>query len=364
MKRPVRISITGAAGSINYNLLFKIAAGEMFGKNQPVILQLIELPSAIKQLTGVAMELEDCAFPLLHSISIHDNPIDGFTGAHYALLIGAKPRGPGMERKALLQENARIFSEQGKALNAQANQDVKVLVVGNPANTNALIASRNAPDLSPAQFTALTRLDHNRARGILSNSTGINPKEINGVIIWGNHSATQFPDLYHATYCGKAILDEIDGAWYQDEFIPKIQQRGSEIIDARGFSSAASAAQAIVDHMRDWVGGTKPGEFTSMGIVSDGSYGIAKGIYYSFPVRCDYGRYSIVKDLDISSHAREMMEISERELLEERDAVQNMLLERTQESHENLSICIRSGHTLYEENFQFNNEYLKANRVL
>lgn len=329
MKRPVRIAVTGAAGSINYNLLFKIAAGEMFGKDQPVILQLIELPFAMKNLKGVAMELEDCAFPLLHSISIHDNPQEGFQGIHYAILVGAKPRGPGMERKDLLKENAKIFAEQGKALSDHANQDVRVLVVGNPANTNALIASRNAPNLNPAQFSAITRLDHNRAKGILSNSSGVNPSDIDGVIIWGNHSATQFPDLHHTTFYGKCLKEELNEKWkwYENEFIPKIQQRGAEIINARGHSSAASAAQAIVDHMRDWALGTPKGKFTSMSIISDGSYGVAKGIFFSFPVRCDYGRYNIVRDLEQSEFAKEMLKNTEKELLEERESVKGMLPE-------------------------------------
>ncbi|MFC6673803.1 malate dehydrogenase [Marinobacterium aestuariivivens] len=368
MRRPVRIAITGAAGSIASNLLFKIAAGEMMGKDQPVILQLIEVPQAIEALRGIAMELEDCAYPLLHTITLHDNVEEGFSNAHYALLIGARPRGPGMERRDLLEVNAEIFSRQGKALNDHANRDVKVLVVGNPANTNALIASRNAPDLSPSQFTCLTRLDQNRARGILATQTGANPKDISRVIIWGNHSPTQYPDLSHATIHGHPAMEEISQDWYANDYIPQVQNRGGEIIKARGVSSAPSAAQAITDHMRDWTLGTEPGEFISMGIVSDGSYGIEKGIIYSFPVRCNYGRYQIIQGLEIDAFSRERMAKTEAELLDEKSMIEHLLPKETAESHENLSICLRSGQTvtLYSDNTgpDEKSRYSTTNRVL
>lgn len=365
MRRPFRVAITGAAGSISNSVLFKISSGEMFGKDQPVILQLIERPEAMEVLRGIAMELEDCAYPLLHTISLHDNIEQGVTNAHYALLIGAQPRSKGMERKDLLAVNAEIFTRQGRAINDYANPDVKVLVVGNPANTNALIASRNAPDLSPSQFTSLTRLDHNRAKGIIANHTGANPKDIKGIVIWGNHSTTQFPDLSHTLILNEPAMGQIETGWYKDEFIKKIQNRGAEIIKARGLSSAASAAQAIVDHMHDWVIGTKEGEFVSMGIVSDGSYGIAKGIVYSFPVRCDYGRYQIVQNLEVSQFSRQCMTETEQELLEEQQAVIALLPKETEKAHLSLSICLRSGVTLYADGTGPNVEkYLTANRVL
>ncbi|TVP56971.1 MAG: malate dehydrogenase [Halomonadaceae bacterium] len=363
MRRPVRIAITGAAGSISHSLLFKIATGEMIGQDQPVILQLIEMPAAMDPLRGIAMELEDCAFPLLHSISMHDSFVEGVRGAHFVLLIGAKPRGPGMERSELITANAPIFSEQGKAINEHANRDVKVLVVGNPANTNALIASRNAPDLSPAQFTALTRLDHNRTRGILANHTGANPKEIRKVIVWGNHSSTQFPDLRHASIHGEPAIRQFDQKWYRDVFIEKIQKRGSAIIDARGHSSAASAAQAIINHMHDWINGTPEDDWVSMGIVSDGSYGIEKGIFYSFPVRCDYGRYQIVQGLEISDFAQQKMTLTEQELIDEMHTVADLLPVETEASHRNLSVCLRSGITLYEDGISLPEQYLQTDRV-
>ncbi len=366
MRRPVRIAVTGAAGAISYNLLFKIAAGEMMGKDQPVILQLIEVPQAMEALRGVAMELVDCAYPLLHTITLHDNVEDGFNNAHYALLVGARPRGPGMERSDLLEVNAEIFARQGKALNDFANRDVKVLVTGNPANTNALIASRNAPDLSPSQFTCLTRLDHNRAKGILASQTGATPRDINGIIIWGNHSPTQYPDLHHATILGRPALEQIDQQWYQEEFIPKVQQRGSEIIQARGLSSAASAAQAIVNQMHDWVLGTDLGEIVSMGILSDGSYGIEKGIFYSFPVRCNYGRYQIVQGFEINEFSRAGLIASEQELLEEKAVVEHLLPKETEASHLNLSICLRSGVTLYADGTgpHQDTKFMTTNRVM
>lgn len=363
MKRPVRIAVTGAAGSISHSLLFRIAAGEMVGRDQPVILQLIEMPQAMEPLRGIAMELEDCAFPLLHSISMHDRFEDGVVGAHYVLLIGAKPRGPGMERSELIAANAPVFAGQGQAINEFANRDVKVLVVGNPANTNALIASRNAPDLSPAQFTALTRLDHNRTRGILANRTGANPKGIRRVTVWGNHSSTQFPDLSHATIYGEPVLSQVDESWYREQFISKIQKRGSAIIEARGHSSAASAAQAILNHMHDWINGTPENDWVSMGIVSDGSYGIEKGIFYSFPVRCDYGRYQIVQGLDISDFARSKMQVTEQELLDEMQTVAHLLPAETEASHKNLSVCLRSGITLYDDGISLPEQYLQTDRV-
>lgn len=366
MRRPIRVAVTGAAGSISSYLLFKIAAGEMFGKDQPVILQLIEIPAAMEVLYGLAMELEDCAFPLLHTITLHDNVEDGFNNAHYALLIGATPRRPGMERSDLLEKNAAIFATQGRALNDCANRDVKALIVGNPANTNALVAARNAPKLSPSQFTTLTRLDQNRAIGILANHTGVNPKDMDGVMIWGNHSSTQFPDLNQATLYGRPAMELIPQEWYRDTFIPMIQKRGAAILDKRGVSSAPSAAQAIVDHMRDWTLGTAPGQIVSMGIASDGSYGIAKGIYYSFPVRCNYGRYQIVQGIELNDYQRTMMAATEQELLSEKAGVDHLLPQDTAERHDSLSICLKSGVTLYAddtgpgENFKF----LRMNRVM
>ncbi|MDF2181667.1 malate dehydrogenase [Neptuniibacter sp. CAU 1671] len=366
MRRPVRIAVTGAAGAISYSLLFKIAAGEMMGKDQPVILQLIELPHAMDALRGVAMELMDCAYPLLHTITLHDNVEGGFRGAHFALLVGAKPRGPGMERGDLLEENAAIFARQGKALNDFANRDVKVLVTGNPANTNALIASRNAPNLSPSQFTCLTRLDHNRAKGILANHTGATTRDIEGIMIWGNHSATQYPDLHHATILGKPAMSQIDTTWYREEFIPKVQRRGAEIIEARGLSSAASAAQAIVDQMKDWVLGTEPGEIISMGILSDGSYGITKGVFFSFPVRCNYGRYQIVHDFPMNEFSQKRLIETEQELLEEKAVVEHLLPKETEASHQNLSICLRSGVTLYADDTgpDPDSKFMTTNRVM
>ncbi|MDC0661421.1 malate dehydrogenase [Marinobacter sp. SS21] len=363
MKRPVRIAITGAAGSVSYSLLFKIATGEMIGPDQPVILQLIEVPGAMDALRGIAMELEDCAFPLLHTISLHDSFEEGVVDAHYVLLLGAKPRGPGMERSELIAANAPVFASQGRAINEFANRDVKVLVVGNPANTNALVASRNAPKLSPAQFTALTRLDHNRCRGILANHTGANPKDIRRITIWGNHSSTQFPDLNHATIYGELALSQVEESWYRDHFIDKIQKRGAAVIEARGRSSAASAAQAVINHMHDWINGTGEQDWVSMAIVSDGSYGVAKGIFYSFPVRCDYGRYQIVQGLEISDFAREKMTATEQELLAEMKTVADLLPKETEASHNNLSVGLRSGITLYDDGISLPEQYLQTDRV-
>nr|WP_299246024.1 malate dehydrogenase [uncultured Halomonas sp.] len=349
MKRPFRIAVTGAAGSISNSLLFRIASGDMFGKDQPVILQLIERSEAMQALRGVAMELEDCAFPLLLGVRLHDNAEDGFRNVSHALLVGAKPRGKGMERKDLLAENAEIFSRQGRALNDYANPDVKVLVVGNPANTNAMIASRNAPDLSPAQFTAMSRLDHNRAKGILGNHIGANAQDITHVAVWGNHSPTQYPDVRNAKAFGEPIMPTLDKKWVEETFIPRVQKRGGEIIEARGLSSAASAAQGAINHMRDWELGTRDGDFVSMGIFSDGSYGIAKGIVYSFPVRCRYGRYEIVQGLSIDDEARKYMKATEDELLEEKSAIEHLLPKETEEASNNLGVTLRSGAKRYAD---------------
>lgn len=363
MKQPVRIAVTGAAGNISYSLLFKIAAGEMLGDDQPVILQLVEIPQAMNKLRGVAMELEDCAFPLIHGISLHDNPFDGFKGVHYAMLVGARPRSKGMERADLLEANAAIFSEQGKALNEVANRDVKALVVGNPCNTNCLILSRNAPDLSPSQFNAMTRLDHNRAQGTLGNKLGVNPADIEGVCIWGNHSPSMYPDLHHAQILGdEAAIDMIDDKWYKEEFTPRIQKRGAEIIEWRGLSSAASAAQAALDHMRDWALGSD-GRIVSMGIISDGSYGVSKGIYYSFPCVCDFGSYQIVQGLHINEYGQQMMKRTEQELLEEKAAVDHLLPVETADSRENLSVCSRNGQTRFDAGIDTGEAYYKADRI-
>lgn len=363
MKQPARVAVTGAAGNISYSLLFKIASGEMLGEDQPVILQLVEIPQAMDKLRGVAMELEDCAFPLLHSISLHDNPFDGFRGVHYAMLVGARPRTKGMERADLLEANTTIFAEQGKALNEVANRDVKTLVVGNPANTNCLVVARNAPDLNPAQFCAMTRLDHNRTKGILGNKLGVNPADIDGVCVWGNHSPTMYPDLHHARVLGEeSVMDKIDSAWYKEEFTPCIQKRGAEIIKARGFSSAASAAQAALDHMCDWVQGSD-GVVVSMGIISDGSYGVAKGIYYSFPVICEFGSYQIVEGLSVNAYSEKMMKTTEQELLDEKASVEHLLPSGTAEKLANVAKCQRSGQTVFDAGIDAGTPYYKANRI-
>ncbi len=324
MKAPVRVAVTGAAGQISYSLLFRIAAGEMLGKDQPVILQLLEITPALEALAGTVMEIEDCAFPLVAGIVQSDDPNVAFKDADYCLLVGARPRGPGMERKDLLEANAAIFSVQGKAINDNASSSVKVLVVGNPANTNALIAYRNAPDLKPGQFTAMTRLDHNRAIAQLANKTGKHNTEVNGMIIWGNHSATQYPDINHASVDGTKATDLVDEDWTLEKFIPTVQQRGAAIIKARGLSSAASAANAAIEHMRDWALGTS-GKTVSMGIHSDGSYGVEKGLIYSFPVVCEGGNYEIVQGLEVSEVSQSLMDKSEAELKEERDGVASLL---------------------------------------
>ncbi|MDD9810379.1 MAG: malate dehydrogenase [Gammaproteobacteria bacterium] len=325
MSMPVRIAVTGAAGNIAYALLFRIAAGDLLGRGQPVILQLLEIPAALDALRGVVMELEDCAFPLLAGITTADDPNAAFDGADYALLVGSKPRGPGMERGDLLKDNGAIFAAQGKALNACAARAVKVLVVGNPANTNAFIAAANAPDLARAQFSAMMRLDHNRATAHLAGKLGIHHADIRRMTVWGNHSATQYPDISHALARGENAREMVERQWLEDEFIPAIQQRGAAVIKARGASSAASAAAAAIDQMRDWARGTAAGDWTSMAVSSERGYDIEEGLFYSFPVTCDGGQYRIVRDLDISDFSRERMRLTERELKEERDAVRELV---------------------------------------
>ena len=325
MNKPVRVTITGAAGQIGYQLAFRIASGQMLGLNQKIILQLLEITPALPALQGVLMELEDCAFPTLAGVIATDNADEAFNETDYALLVGAMPRGPGMERADLLEANAKIFTHQGSAINNSANKDAKILVVGNPANTNALIASSNAPNIDPSNFSAMTRLDHNRAKSYLAKKIEVASTEIKKMIIWGNHSATQFPDLYHVLYNGKPINNEIDHQWLIDDFIPTVQQRGAEIIKARGASSAASAASAAIDHMRDWALGTPKDDWVSMAIPSDGSYGIEPGIIFSFPVKCENGKYEIVQGLDIEAFSRERINITEAELREERAAIEHLL---------------------------------------
>ncbi|MGP9688290.1 malate dehydrogenase [Psychrobacter sp. AOP22-C1-C5] len=326
MKQPLRVAVTGAAGNISYAMLFRIASGEMLGKDQPVILQLLEITPALDALKGVVMELEDCAFPLLAGVVQTDDANVAFKDIDYALLVGARPRGPGMERKDLLEANAAIFSAQGKALNDVASRDVKVLVVGNPANTNALIAQRNAPDLDPRNFTAMTRLDHNRAMAQLADKTDSTVNDVKNMTIWGNHSSTQYPDLTACTVNGKPALDLVDRDWYENTYIPEVQQRGAAIIKARGASSAASAANAAIAHMRTWALGTDENDWVSMGVYSNGEYGIAEGLIYSFPCTCSNGDWSIVDGVDVSSDfSKEKMAATEQELSEERDAVAHLL---------------------------------------
>ena len=325
MTSPVRVTVTGAAGQISYSLLFRIAAGEMLGPNQPVILQMLEITPALEALKGVAMELEDCAFPLLAGVVCTDQADIAFKDADYALLVGARPRGPGMERKDLLEANAAIFSAQGKAINDHASRAIKVLVVGNPANTNALITQRNAPDIDPRQFTAMTRLDHNRAMSQIAEKTGNTINDVQQMTIWGNHSATQYPDLHHAVVNGQSAIDRIDQSWYEEQFIPTVQQRGAAIIKARGASSAASAANAAIAHMRTWVQGTDANDWVSMGVYSDGSYGIAEGLIYSFPCICSDGDWQIVQGLEINDFSRGKMSATEQELTEEKQGVAHLL---------------------------------------
>jgi len=325
MKTPVNVAITGAAGNIGYALAFRVASGAMLGADQPINLHLLEITPSLGGLQGVVMELNDCAFPTLNKIVATDDAKTAFKDCDYALLVGARPRGPGMERKDLLLANAQIFSAQGKALDAVANRDVRVLVVGNPANTNALIAKSNAPGLNPSNFTAMLRLDHNRAISQLAEKTGKHTTQITKVTVWGNHSATQYPDLHTAMVDGKPALSLVDQAWYQDTFIPVVQQRGAAIIKARGLSSAASAASAAIDHMRNWVLGTQPGDWVSMGVPSDGSYGIAAGVIYGYPVTCKDGKYQIVQGLAINEFSRARMDATLKELLEEKDGVKELI---------------------------------------
>jgi malate dehydrogenase len=325
MNAPVRVTVTGAAGQIGYALLFRIASGSMLGDDQPIILQLLDITPAMEALDGVRMELDDCAFPLLAGIVCTDDPDVAFKDADYALLVGARPRGPGMERKDLLEANAAIFSVQGKAINDNASKNIKVLVVGNPANTNALITQRNAPDIDPRNFTAMMRLDHNRAKTQIAQKTGKPVTEISNMTVWGNHSATQYPDLFNTRVSGQAAMELVDQQWYEGEFIPTVQQRGAAIIAARGASSAASAANAAIDHMRDWALGTIVDDWVSMGIYSDGSYGITEGLIYSFPCRCSDGDWQIVQGLELSDFSTGKMQATEQELTGERDAVQHLL---------------------------------------
>jgi malate dehydrogenase len=328
MKAPVRIAVTGAAGQIGYALLFRIAAGDMLGKDQPVILHLLEITPALPALNGVVMELNDCAFPTLAGVVVTDDANVAFKDVDYALLVGARPRGAGMERKDLLEANGAIFSPQGKALNAHAKRNVKVLVVGNPANTNALIAQQNAPDLDPKCFTAMVRLDHNRALSQLAEKTGAHTTDVKRVTIWGNHSSTQYPDLHQAMVKGKRALELVDEAWYKQTFIPTVQQRGAAIIKARGASSAASAASAAIDHMHTWVHGTADGDWASMAIPSDGAYGIKPGVIYGYPVTVKDGVYTIVKDLEINAFSRERMDATDTELREERAGVEHLFAKK------------------------------------
>lgn len=325
MKAPVRVTVTGAAGQISYGLLFRIAAGNMLGPDQPVVLQLLEIPPAMNALKGVCMELDDCAFPLLQGIAATDDPNQAFADADFALLVGAMPRKKGMLRKDLLSANSEIFSVQGKAINDNAKNDIRVLVVGNPANTNALITSANAPNVKAGNITAMTRLDHNRAISQLAGKTGAASDSIEKMTIWGNHSATQYPDISNTVVDGKPAKELVDDGWYRDEFIPKVQQRGAAIIEARGASSAASAANAAIDHIHSWMHGTAKGDWVSMGVPSDGSYGIAEGLIYSFPCTCSGGEYSIVQGLEIDEFSRERMDATMNELNEEREEVKELL---------------------------------------
>jgi malate dehydrogenase len=327
-KSPIRVAVTGAAGQIGYSLLFRIASGDMLGKDQPVILQLLEIPDekAQKALKGVMMELDDCAFPLLHGMLAAADPMVAFKDIEIALLVGARPRGPGMERKDLLEANGKIFAPQGQALDKVAKRNVKVLVVGNPANTNCLIAMKNAPSLKPQQFTGMMRLDHNRAVSQVSQRIRKPVTSIRKITVWGNHSATQYPDVFQAEADGRKIWPLInDQGWLEKEFIPTVQKRGAAIIEARGLSSAASAANAALDHVRDWVHGTREGDWVTMGVPSDGSYAIPEGVIYGYPVSCKGGQYQVVKGIDISDFSRKRMDATLKELHEERDGVKHLL---------------------------------------
>tara|TARA_R110000868_G_scaffold96162_2_gene264608 strand:+ start:25547 stop:26527 length:981 start_codon:yes stop_codon:yes gene_type:complete len=324
-KQPVRVAVTGAAGNIAYGILFRIAAGEMLGKDQPVILHLLEIPPALKALDGVVMELDDCAFPLLKGVVVTSEPSEAFKDVDYALLVGAKPRAKGMERGDLLLENAKIFSAQGKALDQNAKKDVKVLIVGNPANTNALITKANAPSLNPRNIHAMMRLDHNRAISQIAKKFDTDSTEVKKVTIWGNHSALQYPDIFNVTVAGKNIANDIDKTWLEDDFIPKVQKRGAEIIAARGLSSAASAANAAIFHMRDWALGTQDDDWVSMGVASDGSYGIPEGVIFGFPCVCKDGDYEIVQGLEWNDFSKSRIEKVHQELLEEKEAIKELL---------------------------------------
>ncbi|WP_329282146.1 malate dehydrogenase [Streptomyces sp. NBC_00691] len=324
-RTPVNVTVTGAAGQIGYALLFRIASGHLLGADVPVKLRLLEIPQGVKAAEGTAMELDDCAFPLLKGIDIFDDPNKGFEGANIGLLVGARPRGPGMERGDLLAANGGIFKPQGQAINAHAADDIKILVVGNPANTNALIAQQSAPDVPAERFTAMTRLDHNRALTQLAQKTGASVEDIKRLTIWGNHSATQYPDIFHAEIAGKNAAEIVDDeAWLAETFIPTVAKRGAAIIDARGASSAASAANAAIDHVHTWVNGTAAGDWTSMGIPSDGSYGVPEGLISSFPVTTKDGKYEIVQGLEINDFSRGRIDASVKELSEERDAVREL----------------------------------------
>jgi len=325
MKKPLNVAITGAAGQIGYALAFRVASGQMLGADQPVNLHLLEITPALPGLNGIVMELNDCAFPTLNRVVATDDARVAFRDCHAALLVGARPRGPGMERKDLLIANAQIFSAQGKALNEAASRDVRVLVVGNPANTNALIAKANAPQLNPRNFTAMTRLDHNRALSQLAEKTGTHVTDIRRMIIWGNHSATQYPDVSHATVAGKPARSLVEQKWLEEYFIPTVQQRGAAVIKARGSSSAASAASAALDHMRTWFGGTAEGDWVSMAVPADGSYGIREGVIYSYPVTCRGGDYQVVQGLAVDEFSRQRMTLTDNELREERDGVKELL---------------------------------------
>lgn len=320
-----KIAVTGAAGQISYSLLFRIASGQVFGPETQVHLSLLEIPQAEMAMRGVSLELEDCSFPTLASWSLHTKPEDCFEGIDCAFLVGARPRGPGMERKDLLEANAQIFSAQGKAIAAAANKDAKILVVGNPANTNALITQRNAAGMDPANFTAMTRLDQNRAYAQVANHCNAHVNDISNVVIWGNHSATQFPDIEHATVNGKPAAEVVDRQWYENEMIECVQKRGAAVIEARGLSSAASAASSAIDHMRDWIVGTPEGHWVSMGVISQGEYGMAEEVIYSYPCTTSGGKWQIVPDLEISDFAREKMEHTNNELVSERDAIAELL---------------------------------------
>jgi malate dehydrogenase len=327
-KPPIRVAVTGAAGQIGYSLLFRIAAGEMLGKDQPVILQMLEIPDekAQKALKGVMMELDDCAFPLLRGMVQASDPMVAFKDVEVALLVGARPRGPGMERKDLLEANGRIFGPQGKALDRVASRSVKILVVGNPANTNCLIAMKSAPSLKPAQFTAMMRLDHNRAVSQIAQKIRKDVSQIRKVTVWGNHSATQYPDVFQAECEGSKVWPMInDPAWLEQTFIPTVQKRGAAIIDARGLSSAASAANAAIDHVRDWISGSREGDWVTMGVPSDGAYGIPEGVIFGYPVTCRGGQYQLVKGIEISDFGRKRIDATLKELHEERDSVKSLL---------------------------------------